>query len=197
MFQKLVRLSLALFVLCSILSFTATAQDSYGKKSEMKGFKAEFMTQFNGVADKILQLADAMSQENYTWRPMEGVRCVSEVFMHIAGANVFMPSFIGGDMPEGMDMQAAMKMEKETTNKDDVKKHLMSSFDNVRKLIKNMKDADLDKEVTIEMMQITTTYRGLLLILSGHNNEHLGQSIAYARMNKVVPPWSQPSDDID
>ena len=31
----------------------------------------------------------------------------------------------------------------------------------------------------------------VLLQLVAHMNEHLGQSIAYARMNGVVPPWSR------
>jgi len=26
-----------------------------------------------------------------------------------------------------------------------------------------------------------------------HDNEHMGQLIAYARMNGIVPPWSKPS----
>ncbi len=30
------------------------------------------------------------------------------------------------------------------------------------------------------------------MIVSGHAHEHLGQAIAYARSNGVVPPWSQP-----
>lgn len=192
-FQKAMRFSLALLVLCSVFAMTATAQDAYEKKSKMKGFRGEFLMQFNENAKKVLQLAEAVPQKDYSWRPMEGVRSVSEVYMHIVGGNMFIPSFIGGEMPEGMDFQAAMKLEKETTGKEDVKKHLMKSFENVRKLVKNMKDEDLDKEVTIEMMGMTTTYRGVLLLLSGHINEHLGQSIAYARMNKVVPPWSQTS----
>jgi hypothetical protein len=31
----------------------------------------------------------------------------------------------------------------------------------------------------------------VMLQLVAHMNEHLGQSIAYARANDVVPPWSR------
>jgi hypothetical protein len=31
----------------------------------------------------------------------------------------------------------------------------------------------------------------MLMITLGHLREHLGQSIAYARINGVVPPWSK------
>jgi uncharacterized damage-inducible protein DinB len=36
-----------------------------------------------------------------------------------------------------------------------------------------------------------TTVRAIYLRILVHNNEHMGQSVAYARMNGVVPPWSQ------
>ena len=36
-----------------------------------------------------------------------------------------------------------------------------------------------------------TTHRGVLVTVLSHLHEHLGQSVAYARMNGVVPPWSQ------
>jgi hypothetical protein len=31
----------------------------------------------------------------------------------------------------------------------------------------------------------------LMLFVAGDMHEHLGQLIAYARMNRIVPPWSR------
>jgi uncharacterized damage-inducible protein DinB len=31
----------------------------------------------------------------------------------------------------------------------------------------------------------------VLELLATHNHEHLGQMIAYARMNGIAPPWSR------
>jgi uncharacterized damage-inducible protein DinB len=36
-----------------------------------------------------------------------------------------------------------------------------------------------------------TTADGILMRILVHNHEHMGQSIAYARMIGVTPPWSQ------
>jgi hypothetical protein len=36
-----------------------------------------------------------------------------------------------------------------------------------------------------------TTKQGAALMLLMDQHEHLGQSIAYARSNSVVPPWSK------
>ena len=36
-----------------------------------------------------------------------------------------------------------------------------------------------------------SNYRSILLFLTAHLSEHLGQTIAYARVNGVVPPWNR------
>jgi uncharacterized damage-inducible protein DinB len=66
---------------------------------------------------------------------------------------------------------------------------LRRSFDHVRTAVRAMSDADLDKPTT--MFGQRTTYRNVLLTTVAHAHEHLGQLIAYARCNGVVPPWSQ------
>ena len=50
-------------------------------------------------------------------------------------------------------------------------------------------DAQMDAAVTY--FGQPNTKRGVLVSIATHAHEHLGQSIAYARMNGVVPPWSQ------
>src|SRR6266545_3794657 len=53
------------------------------------GFRADALAQLDDVGKKIVDLAQAVPAEKYGWRPAEGVRSVSEVYMHIAGANYF------------------------------------------------------------------------------------------------------------
>jgi hypothetical protein len=36
-----------------------------------------------------------------------------------------------------------------------------------------------------------TNIDGIMIHLLAHTNEHLGQSVAYAWMNGIVPPWSE------
>ncbi|MDH4070159.1 MAG: DinB family protein [Ignavibacteria bacterium] len=162
----------------------AIAQDG---KADMTGFRAEFNGMFSHEAEKVLQLLDAMPDEKFSWRPSEGVRSVGETYMHIAVTNVFLPSLISGEM---VDVEGLMKKEKEVTSKADVREYLEKSFKNVKKTVASMTDADLEKSVTIEFIPLTTTARGVMMLIYGHLSEHLGQSIAYARMNNVVPPWT-------
>ena len=39
--------------------------------------------------------------------------------------------------------------------------------------------------------QRQTTGRALWIATATHMHEHLGQLVAYARANKVIPPWSK------
>jgi uncharacterized damage-inducible protein DinB len=48
-----------------------------------------------------------------------------------------------------------------------------------------------DADKAQKMFGRQTTLRGSFIMVTGHFGEHLGQSIAYARMNGVVPPWTE------
>lgn len=96
-----------------------------------------------------------------------------------------LPTMIGGKRPTGL----ARDMETTVTDKAKVVDMMKKSYANMRETIENMTDADLNTEVN--MFGSKTTKRGALLLMSDHLHEHLGQSIAYARVNGVVPPWSQ------
>lgn len=157
------------------------------KKEEMKptGVKGSIQFQIDQAREKILSLAEAMPAEKYTWRPGEGVRSVGEVFAHVSGANYFLPTFWGAKIPDGVDPRG---FEKEGGDKAKTIDTLKKSFDFLKQQIAAVSDADLDRK--IKMFGQDATVRDAMMVLASHAHEHLGQSIAYARMNKVTPPWS-------
>jgi len=175
-------------LLCFGFLHVAVAQDSAGVdlKPLMAGstFKSAFFAQLGDVESKIIDLAGAVPAEKYSWRPMDGVRSVSEVYMHIAGANYLLPTFIGVKRPEGLDRD----MEKKITEKAEVIAMLKKSFAHVRKVVEDTPEADLTKPAKFFGQE--TTVLGVIMNMALHLHEHLGQSIAYARMNQVVPPWT-------
>jgi uncharacterized damage-inducible protein DinB len=148
-----------------------------------RGFRAEFLHDLSDVQKKIEDLAAAMPADKYTWRPAPGVRSVSEVYMHIAGGNYFLASFVGMK-PPAYDESTLER----TTDKARVLAELRKSFDHIRLAALTASDSDLDKP--IKMLGTDTTVRGAFINALVHLHEHLGQSIAYARMNGVVPPWT-------
>lgn len=149
-----------------------------------QGFRAEFFANLDEVEEKILSLAEITPADKFSWRPAPGVRSTSEVFMHVAGGNYFLATFIGTKAPARNG-----DMESKVTAKADVVAELKKSFQHLRSAVSATSDADLEKSV--KMFGNQTTYRGVQLTMLNHLHEHLGQAIAYARMNGVVPPWSR------
>lgn len=149
-------------------------------------FRAEFKAQFEVSARKLVALSEVMPAETYSWSPMEGVMSVARVYMHIARYNYMYPHLnLGVEPPEGLDYQS---LEEGVTEKDEAVPILAASMDQVRAVVDAMSDADLAAPVELYGRQVASW--AVLLQLVTHMNEHLGQSIAYARMNRVVPPWS-------
>jgi uncharacterized damage-inducible protein DinB len=172
----------SLLVLTTLVFAASTAV----AQAPIKGFRGEFLAQQDGVEKELLGLADATPADKFAWRPAEGVRSISEVYMHLVGANYLLPSFAGAKVPDGI----SPGMEKTVTEKAAVIAELRKSFAHLRAAVEATSDADLDKPV--KFFGRESTVRGLFLTAANHEHEHLGQSIAYARTNGIVPPWSQP-----
>jgi uncharacterized damage-inducible protein DinB len=153
------------------------------------GYRGDMLTWIKRAQSELEQLAEAMPEKKYDWRPAKGVRSVGEVFMHVAAANYGLTALTGVTPPPGFDMD---KYEKSLTKKADIQKALHESFEHIEKSFTSASDADLDKEY--DFMGNKMTGRGVYMLLLSHSHEHLGQSIAYARMNGVTPPWTAKQD---
>jgi uncharacterized damage-inducible protein DinB len=149
------------------------------------GVKGEMLMWIQDAEKKLIELAAATPQAKYAWRPGKDVRSTGEVFMHVVTANYGLPSFGGVKPPEGFDFRTH---EKSLTKKEDIEKALKDSFAHMKKALLEATEDQLNKPV--EFFGIKSTFRGTYFLLLSHAHEHLGQSIAYARMNKVAPPWT-------
>jgi hypothetical protein len=106
----------------------------------------------------------------------------------IALANFYLLSVTGPKMPADMTSE---NLEKTVTKKADVIDWLKRSLAAVKTARAQLKPGDLERKVKIEGK--TVTVDGMYLRIIIHDNEHMGQLVAYARMNGIVPPWSKPS----
>lgn len=178
------------FCLASLISIClpATAQVNPYKDGTpgVTGYRSEVMAEVMVQEDKLTRLAEAIPADKYTWRPAEDTRSFAEVFLHISAANYNLYKLVGTPPPTGVDLKG---IEKSTTDKTKVISILKDSFAHAKQAIKNMPDADLEK--SIDWFGGKNTERGILLFIVRHTAEHLGQSIAYARVIGVVPPWTE------
>jgi len=156
------------------------------------GFKAEFLISFDDAENKVLALAKAMPAEKYSWRPGAGVRSAGEVYVHIANGNRLLLALTGGMPPQEEFMKMVREneqREKGVTGKDKIAADVEASFKEVRKALDEATEESLGK--SIKFFGEDTTPRAVYLSILEHVSEHLGQEIAYARINGVVPPWSR------
>jgi uncharacterized damage-inducible protein DinB len=148
-------------------------------------FQKETTGSLTYVSGHVMQLAQAIPADKYSWTPEKGVRSVAEVCAHIISANYFFASKLGAKIPDGVKMETL-----DLKTKDAIAAELKRSYNLVIGAIKNTPDASLATKVEFPFPGEYTNMSAILIVV-GHSNEHLGQLIAYARMNKIAPPWSE------
>jgi uncharacterized damage-inducible protein DinB len=150
-------------------------------------FQKEAAGMIGYKSDQVVKLAQTIPEDKYAWRPADGARSVAETFAHLASANYYFASTLGAKIPDGVNMET---LEKELKTKDAIISELKRSYQVATDAIKNTTDASLTKKVEFPFPGEFTQMTAILIIVT-HSNEHLGQLIAYARMNDITPPWSE------
>jgi uncharacterized damage-inducible protein DinB len=171
-----------------LLGLTAPA----GAQSR-EGLMGDLIRDVNEVEKKIMDLAKAMPAPAHEWRPAKGVRSTAEVLMHVAADNYFMPAVMGTAAPAETGITKEYKttaaFEKKTVSREALFAELHKSFAFLKDTMAAVPEAKLNDPA--EAFGQKTTNRGMWILTVTHLHEHLGQLIAYARSNNVVPPWSK------
>lgn len=141
--------------------------------------------------DKFLQLAEAVPEARYDWRPMEGVRSFREVFIHVAADN-WAPMWMGvptpDELPVTRDMASLTAYQQQWLSKEQSLVELRRSFEFLLGAIDPTRGR-LDERIMFGDREWGIGEMWVALVT--HMHEHLGQTIAYARANEIVPPWSR------
>lgn len=167
------------------MPLTAFSAHHGDKKMDVPMANQLIVMSLDAAQDKVVQLAEAIPADKYDYTPMEGVSNVGEVLMHLSGGNYFIANRLGHAMPEGINPRELGK----GADKAEMIKIYQASVKHAKKAIKMLSKEAMAEE--IEFFGMTAPRGRMALIVADHNHEHLGQLIAYARANEVVPPWSQ------
>jgi len=162
----------------------AAAED---KTSPSYDMKPQALLDLQDMHKKMVGLATAIPAEKYSWRPEAGVRTVSELFLHVTAANYNIPAMISGST-----QVAAFKaegFETSTTDKAKIIEQLNQSFSNAEAAIQSMSNADFAKPE--KKLGPDANDGDVIYLMIVHNHEHLGQTVAYARLNGITPPWTE------
>jgi uncharacterized damage-inducible protein DinB len=163
----------ALTLAAALTTTTAQAQPA--------GMQAAFAKDAGTLSDKFSGLARVMAGK-YDWKPGQGVRSVSDVFNLIVTENGMLVGVLSGTPGPGGRPAPIADPEK-------MQEALKSSYANLQKAITGLADNDL--QAPVKLFGRDMTKGSALMLLLEDQHEHLGQSIAYARSNGVVPPWSK------
>ena len=163
-------------------------------RAETPPVMTDLMKAVDGVQSKLVALANAIPQSKYSWRPGAGVRSVSEVLLHVASDNYLMPALGGTAIPpvtklDVKNFKSFESFEKQTLTQAQVVAALDASFAHLKSAMAKTTAADLS--VQVDMFGQKATKQSMWIGTTTHLHEHLGQSIAYARTNGIVPPWSK------
>ncbi len=160
----------------------ASSTDSTAPSYDMK---AQALLDLQAVNKKCVDLAEALPSDKLTWRPSPDTRSFAEVLLHVAGERYGFLSILGATPPAGFK---AGQYDKSTIERDRIVEALNQSWDFTNKTINGMSNADFAKLVPKLGPQANEGDVVYLLVADAH--EHLGQLVAYARQNGIVPPWT-------
>jgi hypothetical protein len=168
------------------LSTPAQAQDAISKEGAA-AVKAAFVADLEVMRGKFVGLAEAFPPDKYSYRPMEGVRSVAEVLALAASEGYsFVPTNFGGKAGATREEMAALRT---STDKAALIAALNKAFAHAKSELESIDPATLTGKRTVMGQQRSVVETALMI--GGDLHEHLGQLIAYARANRVVPPWSK------
>lgn len=177
-------------LLLASMSFVIPAGPLLAQHTEHRAQEQTYYsTDIETMEGKFIELAEAFPADKYSWRPMEGTRTVSQVFMLIVAENYAIPSMWGAGPAEGVPAgNEVFQTMPQVTDKAEVMDHLRKSFTYYRSAVDNLDAESLHR--TVQFFGQERTVNESIFIITGDMHEHLGQAIAYARMNQIVPPWT-------
>jgi uncharacterized damage-inducible protein DinB len=154
---------------------------------------ADLMGDVAETQKKFIDLAKAIPAEKYDWRPGPGVRSISDVLRHVASDNYLIPGLLGHapDPSTGIkaeDYKTAQAFELRKSTKEQTIADLEKSFANLTAAMKSTTPAMLGNQV--KLFGQPSTVQKTWVAGTTHLHEHLGQLIAYSRVNGIKPPWS-------
>ena len=178
-------LLLFLSLSATVVSAQSTDSASADHTAPSYDMKAQSLLDLERVQKKFVDLAKAVPVDKLTWRPSPDARSFAEVFLHVAGERYGILGLMGVEKPAGFN---GKDFDKSTTDRTQIIAELNKSWEFAQKTINGMSNADFAK--LLPKLGPQANAGDVVYILVGDAHEHLGQAVAYARVNGVVPPWT-------
>ena len=183
----------ALVLVVGLTGFTGAplrAQTAVSDSAEFAAWRQVQKEDIDGLRKKFMALAKAVPADKLTWRPMEGTRSFREVFAHVAAEGNTETAMFGRPLPAGSlaDFDAEEARLKKLTD-DKLIAVMDQAMQSLSTTLAGLSRATINTPIKYygqsTLPRVATTYT------LNDLHEHLGQLVAYARVNSIVPPWSR------
>ena len=159
-------------------------------QAQMQSWKDVQVADLEGMKEKFIGLANAFSEAQWEYRPMEGVRSVKDVLALMIAETHMFPVAWGYQPPAGAAAGFGPEMQRVNgMSRAQILEQLGPSFDHMIGILRGMDEAKRGESSSYFGRQMPVHANVATAMADMH--EHLGQLIAYARANRVVPPWSR------
>lgn len=136
-----------------------------------------------GVRQIVTRAAEAMPEEHYAFRPVDGVRTFGEILAHVADTQYVFCSVASGVERPGRRASGSATKAELLTDLDAAFDYCASAY--------GLMDDTRGREL-VRIMGSDTPRLGVLNINTTHTIEHYGNLVTYMRMKGLVPPTSDP-----
>ena len=170
------------FAACALAIASVLIMPGANAQPALAGIQAGFASDAGTLSGKFAGLARVMAGK-YDWRPGQGMRSAGDVFNLIVRENGLLAGVLSGAPGQGAAKPTPV------TDPEQMQEALRTSYTNLQNVIGGLSDADL--KTPVKLFGKDMTKQGAIMYLLSDQHEHLGQSIAYARSNGIVPPWSK------
>jgi uncharacterized damage-inducible protein DinB len=175
---------IAIFALFAVVAASAFASDATTSAAQNNPLSAFNKHVYEGVKAILLRSAEKMPEENYAFKPTDGVRSYGQIIGHVADAQYLFCSAVVGEK------NPAPKIEQTKTSKADLVAALKDAIAYCDRAYDGLTDASATQ--TVKFFGGDTPKLGVLSTNAMHSIEHYGNLVTYMRMKNIVPPTSEP-----
>lgn len=136
------------------------------------------------IRQNIIDTAELLEEEIYTFQPTEEVRSAGRILAHVANTELTFCALGAGE-----DRPASENLEESRTTKADIIAGLHEASEYCEQAYQTLTDEELSEERIL--FGQPTTALGVLVFNTSHTNNHYGNLVTYMRLNGIVPPTSR------
>jgi uncharacterized damage-inducible protein DinB len=140
---------------------------------------------YSFVSNAVINAAQKMPEENYSFKPTPDVRSFGQLVGHVADANYMFCSQASGEANPMKDI------EKTKTSKADLVSAIKDAVAYCNKSFDSMTDAKGSQMV--KLFNFNLAKLTLFSLNTAHTDEHYGNMVTYLRLKGIVPPTSENS----